>query len=313
MSAADVGAFAGRLVGAQVYKPLADFVLEFAARFYPELDDSFTRDVAPFLGRDEPCVPHTLLVKCGMLSVKNASTHTSAILQKLGCEDGKHFRRLQNIRAASERGRPALTYLLHPDVFILSLVRAKNTRKHAMWFVMLQRCLVAYGSYQAQVEKSVLRDAEPQLRLEDAKTAQELAQIRSESTPSVCAALSADAPQSAGSVYFIECGSMYKIGFTGNLPERLAALQIGNPFELTIRASFLSSAPAAAEAAAHKYFEAYHVRGEWYAITRADIDLYIGTLHAEERPSTPALPSPEQHSFSDGEIGELLAELLAGL
>jgi len=69
-------------------------------------------------------------------------------------------------------------------------------------------------------------------------------------------------------VYFIQSGNKHiKIGHTNNLQHRLENMQVGNPHQLYLRASFGPMSKKMAEAVEkdlHAYFRSFHVRGEWF-------------------------------------------------
>lgn len=79
-----------------------------------------------------------------------------------------------------------------------------------------------------------------------------------------------------GSVYFVTCAPLdctgrrprqlppvLKIGYARNVDRRLAVLQTGNPFELTLMA-VLPNVPASAERLYHRALDQHRFRGEWF-------------------------------------------------
>lgn len=69
-------------------------------------------------------------------------------------------------------------------------------------------------------------------------------------------------------IYFIKQNNEYvKIGYTKNNPDaRLASLQVGNLNPLVLHQVIHGG--EAKEAALHTRFGIYHVRGEWYWLSR---------------------------------------------
>ena len=65
--------------------------------------------------------------------------------------------------------------------------------------------------------------------------------------------------------------TLFKIGFTTNLKERLCALQTGNARLLVVYKTIQNSSMKK-EKEMHDLFASYHVRGEWYNITCDMID-----------------------------------------
>ena len=80
-----------------------------------------------------------------------------------------------------------------------------------------------------------------------------------------------------GSVYFIQEEhkfDRFKIGFTRNLAQRLADLQIGNPDVLVVYKT-IENVTVKTEHRLHRYFAKYHIRGEWYSVTPDMIDCFL--------------------------------------
>ena len=78
-------------------------------------------------------------------------------------------------------------------------------------------------------------------------------------------------------LYFIhEEGDLtqFKIGFTTNLEQRLSSLQIGNPRKLVVYKT-ISNSSIKKEKEMQDFFASYHIRGEWYRITRDMIDVVV--------------------------------------
>ena len=85
-------------------------------------------------------------------------------------------------------------------------------------------------------------------------------------------------------VYFIhmENSSLFKIGFTAcNVNSRLKALQTGCPYRLSIYETVTCTTPAVLEKHLHECFSPRHVRGEWYNMTKTEIDDLVKFLRGE--------------------------------
>ena len=65
-----------------------------------------------------------------------------------------------------------------------------------------------------------------------------------------------------GYVYFISSGSFIKIGLAEEPMQRLAALQISNPYQLSIVKSIPGTFKT--EKDFHRIFSKYRIRGEWF-------------------------------------------------
>ena len=100
-------------------------------------------------------------------------------------------------------------------------------------------------------------------------------------------------PQTMGRVYFIRCNEYVKIGVTCLPPDdRLKALQIGNPYELSIE--LLVDGGHDVEGELHDMFSAARVRGEWFRAPPEEVTYMLesnGVTYYE--PDQPIEPTPE--------------------
>jgi len=93
----------------------------------------------------------------------------------------------------------------------------------------------------------------------------------------------------------IECHGFVKIGIAVNVHARLASLQTGSPFKLTLLTSFASGSPQEEEEAIHALLEQYRVRGEWFELPAPMIDhLLKGRSWRQINKPRPVL-EPEYH------------------
>lgn len=73
-----------------------------------------------------------------------------------------------------------------------------------------------------------------------------------------------------GYVYFVSDGTYVKIGFTGNIEQRLITLQTGSPNTLTIK-KIIPNATIETEKQYHEKFKYKRVRGEWFNLSDEEI------------------------------------------
>lgn len=66
-------------------------------------------------------------------------------------------------------------------------------------------------------------------------------------------------------VYFITDGENIKIGHTSNITNRIAALQIGNAKFIEVVLT-IDNASKDVENSLHKYYNKYHLSGEWFSL-----------------------------------------------
>jgi hypothetical protein len=104
----------------------------------------------------------------------------------------------------------------------------------------------------------------PNFSLEDMPSEQDVTSYYCDTRPMVCVEEEIFVP--TGLVYFIvgEGCDLVKIGYSRNLVERLAVLQIGSPLKLSVLFSFRGSQKE--EAILHRRFARYHSHNEWFRI-----------------------------------------------
>lgn len=72
-----------------------------------------------------------------------------------------------------------------------------------------------------------------------------------------------------GFVYVMECGGLYKIGWSVNPRKRVLTLQIGSP--LPIKLVGVIEGSLTNEAEWHHAYRDKRVHGEWFALTEEDV------------------------------------------
>ena len=76
-------------------------------------------------------------------------------------------------------------------------------------------------------------------------------------------------------VYFIKSGDFIKIGTTTDIKKRMAVLQVGSPFKLSVLA--LVEGSFEEESKLHTKFKKQRMKGEWFKINKKILD-YISKL-----------------------------------
>lgn len=73
-------------------------------------------------------------------------------------------------------------------------------------------------------------------------------------------------------LYLIRCGDYYKIGTSLNVPKRMGYMQTGNPMKLEKHDASWCYYAIWWEVGLHKLFDAFRVRGEWFALRPQDVE-----------------------------------------
>lgn len=83
-------------------------------------------------------------------------------------------------------------------------------------------------------------------------------------------------------IYVIQCGDFpyYKIGLAKNLQRRRENIQTANPFPITIIIAVQTDGATALERLLHDKFKKQWLHGEWYVLTKQDLEELQGILQS---------------------------------
>ena len=112
-----------------------------------------------------------------------------------------------------------------------------------------------------------------------------------------------------GFVYVVQAGDTYrfKVGRTGNLPQRMRTLQLGSPTPLHLVGWFRADNSYREEAEWHRRLGINRRHGEWFDLPLKDLVTILGVCesYGREEPPTKALEldfEKEYHVFWEGSI-----------
>lgn len=108
-----------------------------------------------------------------------------------------------------------------------------------------------------------------------------------------------------GFVYIVTDGNgHYKIGYTTNLAQRLSALNMGLPTEMTVEIAYHSEHCQREEAKWHKRFADKRLKGEWFTLTAEDLTAIRNEAGSpiNRTPRTggiAVMPIPQNHTIGE--------------
>lgn len=156
--------------------------------------------------------------------------------------------------------------LIKPDVFKSACLDANPRKSNRIrkYFLQIERLHYAYFKYQCQ-----MYEISYELALRRLTTMEHIVTYTQQTALDIIDSKIADRMR-VGVVYFIRpLGlSIVKIGYTYNLPQRLAELQCGCWQTLLVIHSYHCMYPSVEEAILHRMYSKYRVRGEWFQLTR---------------------------------------------
>ena len=230
---------------------------------------------------NECIIPHMMLEKYGVLTIvnnttkkENTDTVKRLLIKQLQLIENKDFTVTKTKYKLPSGTKYKNQYFLSPDAFKLCPIRSQKNNEYAKHFIKIERLFMMYYKYQCEYDKlqykkeiEKLKNMEHIKKYSREKAVERLENKLEENNKFEC-------------IYFIQedDSDVYKVGFTGNLKERLMTLQIGNSRKLSVYKTILCQSALDYEQNIHKKIIKYHVNGEWYKLSGKIIDniiLYI--------------------------------------
>ena len=136
-----------KLVNDRINISIIDYVKAVNDMKY-KIDISFIDELLELVNRDDCCIHHELLEKYKIISKKDSTNNIRRLLEQHNFNEGEDFKPL-NIERFTNGGRNNKNqYCLHPKAFKLCLMRSKNTKKYAHYYILLEDCIKHYNDYQ---------------------------------------------------------------------------------------------------------------------------------------------------------------------
>ena len=145
----------------QVRIKLNEYFKEIHTKFYPDLDISFmdyfldlTKNEGEFI------VDHQKLKEYGVLTTDNTSANIKKVLDRLFLVENEDYwvfqveQPLKGKKGGATSGKNE--YKLTPYAFKLCLIRSKNSKKYAKYYLLLEQVFKNYQDYQIMYQKVLL-------------------------------------------------------------------------------------------------------------------------------------------------------------
>lgn len=126
--------------------------------------------------KNECIIHHEMLKKYGILELKAGTAHVKRLFNQYELEENKDYK-LSNVGEFSKGGKGNTNeYLLHPRAFKICLMRSKNTKLYAKYYLLLEECIKYFNDYQLELQriyiieyKNKISDQELNLKFKDNK------------------------------------------------------------------------------------------------------------------------------------------------
>jgi hypothetical protein len=144
------------LIENQININIIDFVKEINKIKY-NIDISFIDEFIELVSKDDCCIHHNMLEKYEVLKLNKGTTRVKELLEQNIFIENEDFR-LSNVRESASNGgcTHKNEYFLHPRTFKICLMRSKNTKKYAKYYILLEDCIKYFNDYQIELNKKYI-------------------------------------------------------------------------------------------------------------------------------------------------------------
>jgi polyhydroxyalkanoate synthesis regulator protein len=141
------------LIGEKILLTAREYIIQVNERFFV-CDIEFMDEFMELCKSDEFCIPHSFLLKYGVVLTDRSNDIKKCIDRNKLTENEDYLLRHVAQRDITHGGSNKKSYMLTPDAFKMCLIRAKNTRKYAKYYLFLEKALNYYDKYQRGLTES---------------------------------------------------------------------------------------------------------------------------------------------------------------
>ena len=138
-----------KLVNDKINIAIVDYVKAVNDMKY-KIDISFIDELLELVNKDECCIHHIMMNKYGILTINDNTTGIILrTFKQYNFVENEDFRLYNIVQSASNGGCTHKNeYYLHPRAFKMCLMRSKNTKVYARYYILLEECIKHYNDYQ---------------------------------------------------------------------------------------------------------------------------------------------------------------------
>ena len=129
-----------KLVQDNIDITIIDYVKKINDMFY-NIDISFIDDFVDMVNNDDFIIHHNMLDKYDVIKITDTS-HVKRLFQQHDFEDGVEYISMPTCSGG------LINYFLKPNFFKIILIRSKNTKKYAEYYLLLEKTLYHYNQYE---------------------------------------------------------------------------------------------------------------------------------------------------------------------
>ena len=152
----NVNEYISYLINNQVNVNIIDFVKEINKLKY-NIDISFIDEFIELVSKDECCIHHNMLQKYGISNLKGGTSDINKLLIQNNFIETEDYQ-LRNVSELRPQGGTSIKneYYLHPEAFKICLMRSKNTKIYAKYYILLEKCIKYFNDYQLEFNKKYI-------------------------------------------------------------------------------------------------------------------------------------------------------------
>ena len=112
------------------------------------IDISFIDEFIKLVNKNECCIHHNMLQKYGILTLNKGTTDINRLLEQNNFIENEDYQ-LRNVAELRPQGGSSIKnkYFLHPRAFKICLIRSKNTKIYANYYLLLEECIKYFNDY----------------------------------------------------------------------------------------------------------------------------------------------------------------------
>ena len=144
------------LVENQINVNIIDFVKEVNNLEF-KIDISFIDEFIELVSKNECCIHHNMLEKYEILKLNKGTYDVKIMLKQNNFIENKEYQ-LRNVPELRPQGGSSIKneYYLHPRAFKICLMRSKNKKEYAYYYILLEECIKYYNDYQIELNKKYI-------------------------------------------------------------------------------------------------------------------------------------------------------------
>ena len=140
------------LIDNQINVNIIDYVKEIN-KLGLNIDISFIDEFIELVNKNECCIHHNMLQKYGVINLKSCSSDIKRLLNQNDFIEKYDYLICNVADQVSSGTKYKNEYYLHPRAFKICLMRSKNTKLYAKYYLLLEESIKYFNDYQTELNK----------------------------------------------------------------------------------------------------------------------------------------------------------------